>query len=138
MERLRRTKLIARQILAHGLEDRLLHAEKAVEIAEWGLKKYGDDKGVGSELLALTQRTLGEVKARVDQEEEEMQEVEAQGQEGPAGEFAQEKSQEGLAGIVDPAATVSQPGKRATDSRPAEDKTVSQAQIKHTHSGDIE
>jgi hypothetical protein len=79
----------------------LFHAEKAVEEAEWGLKKYGDDKGVGSMLLTTTKRILEEVKARpvqADEVDEEEQEVEIQGQEDPTGESAHEQGQEGPAG----------------------------------------
>ncbi|KAH0289955.1 hypothetical protein M436DRAFT_79628 [Aureobasidium namibiae CBS 147.97] len=85
-------------VLAQGHEDCLLHAEKAVEIAEWGLNEYGNDKGVGSELLAFTQRILGEVQARPVQEEEETHEIEAHEQEGSAaGESAQGQGQESAA-----------------------------------------
>jgi hypothetical protein len=77
----------------------LLHAEKAVEEAEWGLKKYGDDKGVGSGLLATTKRILAEVKARPievddvdEEEEEEEQEMETDKQEAPQAS-AQEQTQ---------------------------------------------
>ncbi|KAK6000553.1 hypothetical protein QM012_003799 [Aureobasidium pullulans] len=31
-------------VLAQGLEDCLFHAQKAVDKAQWGLEKYGDDK----------------------------------------------------------------------------------------------
>jgi hypothetical protein len=54
-------RLTIRQVLAHGLHDCLFHAQKAVEEAEWGINKYGDDKGAGSRLLAVAKRLLQEV-----------------------------------------------------------------------------
>ncbi|KAH0331730.1 hypothetical protein KCU74_g4445, partial [Aureobasidium melanogenum] len=50
-------------ILAHGPIERLFHACKAVEQAQWGIKKYGDEKGVGTRLLAIADATLREVRA---------------------------------------------------------------------------
>ncbi|CAD0088192.1 unnamed protein product, partial [Aureobasidium mustum] len=69
----------AHMILAHGLEDCLFHAQKAVEEAEWGLNKYGDDKGAGSKLLAITKRVLAkteEAEASGAEEEEDDGEAE--------------------------------------------------------------
>lgn len=128
---MRSPKLTLRQMLAHGHEDCLLYAEKAVEVAGWSMGN-DDAQSAASQLLATAQRILGEVRARAVQEELEMQEVEAQRQEKYAGDYTQEKGQQGLAGIVNPAATVSQPGRHATVPQPADSKTVSQAQIKET------
>ena len=44
-------------MLAHGPSNRLYHAEKAVEHAEWDVRNFGDQYG-GLELLALARRTL--------------------------------------------------------------------------------
>ena len=64
------------------------------------MSRFGDDKGAASQLLATAQSVLGEVKARVVQEEEEMQEV------GPAaGESAQGQGQESAATLDAPGGT---------------------------------
>ena len=44
-------------MLAHGPSNRLYHAEKAVEHAEWDVRNFGDRCG-GLELIALAKRTL--------------------------------------------------------------------------------
>lgn len=90
-----------------------MHAEKAVEEAEWGLNKYGDDKGVGSGLLATTKRILAEVKARPvevddvdeDEEEKEDEEMEKDKQEAPQPSTQEQtqKAQQGPAGQQPPA-----------------------------------
>ncbi|THV67469.1 hypothetical protein D6C81_07839 [Aureobasidium pullulans] len=46
-----------RTVLAHGPSNRLYHAEKAVEHAEWDVRNFGDQYG-GLKLLALAKRTL--------------------------------------------------------------------------------
>ncbi|THX51955.1 hypothetical protein D6D06_07053 [Aureobasidium pullulans] len=46
-----------RTVLAHGPSNRLYHAEKAVEHAEWDVRNFGEQYG-GLELLALARRTL--------------------------------------------------------------------------------
>jgi hypothetical protein len=114
----------------------LIHAKKAVEEAEWGLNKYGDDGGAGSKLLAITKQVLAETEEaeahRVGDDDEEEMEVEgeqqAQGQQevqGPPGEQSQEKHTVGqhetgddgeemlldqpYSGLVDTTATTSLP-----------------------------
>ncbi|TIA43554.1 hypothetical protein D6C79_06822 [Aureobasidium pullulans] len=52
----------AHVILAYGPVDRLYHARKAVEVAEQGITMSGDDEGVGSELLAVANRALADVR----------------------------------------------------------------------------
>jgi len=49
-------------VLAHGLVDCLYHAHKAVEQAERGFQKYGDEKGVGTKLLGIAHDALKHVK----------------------------------------------------------------------------
>ncbi|THX78772.1 hypothetical protein D6D04_05545 [Aureobasidium pullulans] len=53
----------AHMVLAYGVANRMFHARKAVEEAEWGINKYGDKQGVDSKLLAAAQRTLADVEA---------------------------------------------------------------------------
>ncbi|THZ79207.1 hypothetical protein D6C85_00581 [Aureobasidium pullulans] len=48
-------------ILAHGPVDRLYHACKAIEQAQRGIQRHGDENGVGTQLLDIAQRTLKEV-----------------------------------------------------------------------------
>ncbi|CAD0055484.1 unnamed protein product [Aureobasidium pullulans] len=52
----------AHVILAYGPVDRLYHARKAVEVAEQGITMHGDDEGVGTELLAVANRALADVR----------------------------------------------------------------------------
>ncbi|THX93217.1 hypothetical protein D6D03_10159 [Aureobasidium pullulans] len=52
----------AHVILAYGPVDCLFHARKAVEEAERGMNKFGDDEGVGTELLAVANRALTDVR----------------------------------------------------------------------------
>ncbi|THW11998.1 hypothetical protein D6D24_06861 [Aureobasidium pullulans] len=52
----------AHVILAYGPVDCLFHARKAVEEAERGMNKFGDDEGVGTELLAVANRGLADVR----------------------------------------------------------------------------
>jgi hypothetical protein len=47
--------------LAHGPIDCLYHACKAVEQAERGIRKYGDEKGVGTKLLEIAHDALKHV-----------------------------------------------------------------------------
>lgn len=49
-----------RQVLAYGPIDNLWHARKAVELAEWGVKNFGD-QDVGRKLLSVTNVTLSDV-----------------------------------------------------------------------------
>ncbi|THY25715.1 hypothetical protein D6D01_04967 [Aureobasidium pullulans] len=51
---------VLRKILACGPVDRLFHARKAVEVAEQVIKMYGDDEGVGTELLAVANHALAD------------------------------------------------------------------------------
>ncbi|KAH0365401.1 hypothetical protein KCU65_g6115, partial [Aureobasidium melanogenum] len=51
-------------VLAYGPRDNLLHASRAVEEAQWGLERYGDQQ-IGEELLSVAKQTFQEVtKAR--------------------------------------------------------------------------
>ncbi|TIA66916.1 hypothetical protein D6C83_02185 [Aureobasidium pullulans] len=50
-------RVYAHMVLAHGPSNRLYHAEKAVEHAEWDVRNFGDRCG-GLELIALAKRTL--------------------------------------------------------------------------------
>ena len=88
------------------------------------MSRFGDDKGAASPLLATAQSVLGEVKARLVQEEEEMQEADTHAQEGPAVESARGQGQETAGDQL-------QAGQdKVTISQPAQDSTVSQINIK--------
>ncbi|KAG9525411.1 hypothetical protein KCU93_g5798, partial [Aureobasidium melanogenum] len=57
-----RYRVFAHIVLAYGPNDRLYHACKAVEEAQWGIKDRGSEQGVGTELLEVAERSLQDVR----------------------------------------------------------------------------